>query len=195
MAEKKPSEFYTSTKISPSFKIFIGVFLIVALFLIGYLLYKEGEGLTNIITLMIGVIAGIVLIFWIFAKMKRVRDLTNLSELEKSHVDDLAGMKITAGIKKLIFPDVDIRPVLAFIVIVGDMINKMLFYIFISGLVLLFIYKNNTIFDKAIMLSLALIWSPWIENIIIKRLDYKIIFLLKLALTIIVFSIAIKISP
>jgi len=192
MENRKKSEFYTSSKISTPFKVFIGVFLIAGLAFIGYHMYKEGEELGSIASLLFATILGAVLLFWVFSKIKRIHDLTNLSEVEKSYVNDLANMKATSIIRKYVFSNMDIQPILAFIVIIGDMVKKMLFYIFIGGLLLLFIYGDNTIFDKIIMLSLAIIWCPWAEALLLRKIDYKLTFLSKLVLTIIVFSIAIK---
>ncbi len=195
MEEKKPSGFYTSNKISVPFKAFLSIFLIIGLSYIGYLLYIYDAGLQSIIGTIFVAILGIVLILRLFSKAIRIRDLTNLSELEESHINDLASMKITTVLKKVIFPDVDIRPILAFVVIVGGILGEMFFYIFIMCLILTFFTKNNTIFDKIMMLSLAIIWCPWIGNMLVKRISYKSSLLFKWVLTIAVFFIGIKVSP
>jgi len=195
MIEKKPNEFYTSFKISLPIKVFIGVLLVITLSWIGCLQYKTGKNLSDIITLIAVIVLCVVFIFWIFSKMRRLYNLNNLSSIERSYIDDLAAMKITKIIKRLLFPDLDIQFVLSFIIIVGDMMRKLLFYLFIGILGLAFIYKGNTIFDKIIILSLIAIWCPWLEDLLVKKVNYKLSFLLKLTLTATILSEAIKINP
>lgn len=194
MEKKDSNEFYTSFKISASFKIFLLIFLISALGIIGYLLYMQGAGWQSIIELALGVIFGLVIIYWFMTKgLKRFRDLSKLSDTERSYVNDLNRFKPTLFIKKYVFSDMDIQSVLSFVIIIGNLLKWSLFYIFIIGSIVV-LCRDETFFDKMMILSLAITWCPWIENALLKKVNYKIIFVLKLLITLTVFFVGIKAS-
>jgi hypothetical protein len=195
MKNKDSNEFYTSFKISTSFKIFLLIFLIAALGIIGYLLHIQGAGWQSIIELTLGVIFGLVIIYWFMTKgLRRFRDLSNLSDTERFYVDDLSHFELTLFIKKYIFSDMDIRNVLSFIIIIGNLFKWLLFYVFAVGSIIVLL-KNDTFLDKVMMFCLAITWCPWIENILLKKVDYKIVFAFKLIITIAIFLIGITLSP
>lgn len=192
MEKKRNGEFRTSLKISTSFKVFLVIFLLSALGIIGYSLYRQGKCWSAIFNLVLGVIFGLGIVYWfIGVALKRLLNLTNLSEQEQSYVDDLKSFKLTEFIKKYIFSDLDIRDVLNFIIILGYVVKWLLFYIFTVGS-LIVLCKDDTLLDKMMMISLAVTWCPWVENILLKKINYKIIFILKLLITMMVFFIAIR---
>lgn len=195
MEEKRANDSFTSFKISTPFKIFILILLISGLAIIGYSLNKQGQDLRNIISLMIAVILTLALIYWFMTGgLKRVRDLSNISDTERLYMDDLNHSQLTQIIKRYVFSDMDIQNVLGFSIIMGNLLKWMLFYIFaVSSIVILI--KGDTLINNVLMLFLAITWCPWVENIFLKMLNFKIIFFFKLLITIALFSVGIMLSP
>jgi len=188
MTDNKQSNFYTSYKISKPFIIFLVLFLIISLTFIGYSLFKIGESLQNVIELMVCAIGGIALILWLMAvSIEKIRNSENLSDTERLYIEDLRRLKITEVIKKYVFSNMNITDCLSFIIVMGGVFKWMFFYIFAGGTVIVF-YRNDTLFSKILMLSLAVVWCPWIENLILKKINFKIAFFIKLLLTILIFS-------
>lgn len=70
--EQKPAEFYTSHKISTSFKIFISIFVVTSLLVFGYFLLQQGERLSKVITLFFAVIGAVAL--FVIGGRKRLND-------------------------------------------------------------------------------------------------------------------------
>lgn len=189
-----PSRFYTTYKISTPFKIFLLVLVIFTTAVITHLSIRSGESWNDILALIIGVTGGSMLIYWFMTTgARRIRSLTNLSDAERSYVENLNRLKITLFIKKYVFLDKDMQNVLSFIVIMDDLIKWMLFYIF-TGASIILILRKETLLNKALMFFLAIVWFPWIEKLMLKRTNYKMIFLLRIILTITIFSLGIKIS-
>lgn len=187
MANNKQSEFYTSYKISNSFRIFLIFFIIIGLIFTGYLLFRTGENLQNVIKLIIGAAGGITLILWLMTVgIKKIRDSEKLSDTERSYIEDLGHHKITGVIKKYVFSNMDISEPLRFIVVMGWIIKWMLFSIFSGGMILLLFYKHTSL-DIALFLFLIVVWCPWIENIFLKKINFKITFIVKLLTTISIF--------
>jgi len=187
VANNKQSEFYTSYKISNSFRIFLIFFIIIGLIFTGYLLFRTGENLQNVIKLIIGAAGGITLILWLMTVgIKKIRDSEKLSDTERSYIEDLGHHKITGVIKKYVFSNMDISEPLRFIVVMGWIIKWMLFSIFSGGMILLLFYKHTSL-DIALFLFLIVVWCPWIENIFLKKINFKITFIVKLLTTISIF--------
>ena len=149
----------------------------------------------NIISLIIAVILTVALIYWFMTGgLKRVRDLSNISDTERLYLDDLNHFQLIQIIKRYVFSDMDIQNVLGFSIIMGNLLKWMLFYIFaVSSIVILI--KGDTLINNVLMLSLAITWCPWVENIFLKMLNFKIIFFCKLLITIALFSVGIMLSP
>lgn len=193
--EKKVSEFYTSYKISNSFKIFLLILVIIALSFFAYFLAKEGERWSTIAEIIGSAIGGIMLLYWIIRTIgKRARHLSDLSESERLYVDELEQSRITLLAKRYLFSNMNIRGVLGLIIITGYIFKWMFFWIFAGGSIMVII-RNDTFLNKILMLSLAITWCPWIEDLFLKRLNFKTLFIAKLLITGGVFSIGIAISP
>ncbi|MFH1338779.1 MAG: hypothetical protein ABIH40_02915 [Candidatus Omnitrophota bacterium] len=195
MEKKDSSEFYTSFKISTTFKIFLLILIIFALGIIGYLLHIQGAGWQSIIKLTLGVIFGLAIIYWFMTKgLKRFRNLSNLSDSERFYVNDLSRFKLTLLIKKYVFSDMDIQNVLSFLIIIGNLLKWLLFYIFVIGSIVV-LCRDDTFFNKMMILSLTITWCPWVENALLRKVNYKIVFMFKLLITIIIFFAGITASP
>jgi hypothetical protein len=118
--------------------------------------------------------------------IKKIRDSEKLSDTERSYIEDLGHHKITGVIKKYVFSNMDISEPLRFIVVMGWIIKWMLFSIFSGGMILLLFYKHTSL-DIALFLFLIVVWCPWIENIFLKKINFKITFIVKLLTTISIF--------
>ncbi|MCK9615512.1 MAG: hypothetical protein M0R48_08415 [Candidatus Omnitrophica bacterium] len=174
-------------KISKSFKFFITLFSIIALLFLGYILFKTGENLQDIISIITGAIGGIVLIVWLaLVSIKKIRNKEGLSDRECLYIDDLGNSKIVNIIKKYIFSNMEIGDVLKFIIVMGYLFKWMFFGVFTFGTIIVFC-RNDTFFSKILMLSLGIIWCPWLENLILKKLNYKIVFIIKILATFAIF--------
>ena len=104
MNQEKPSQLYTSMNISKSFKIFLMFFIVLALSMLGWVLYKTGEKLDFIIPLIAGETGGIFLIYWIVTKgIRKINGLDGLSDIEKFYVEDIGKLRLTAYIKNTFF--------------------------------------------------------------------------------------------
>lgn len=195
MNQEKPSQLYTSMNISKSFKIFLMFFIVLALSMLGWVLYKTGEKLDFIIPLIAGETGGIFLIYWIVTKgIRKINGLDGLSDIEKFYVEDIGKLRLTAYIKKYIFSDLDIQGVIRFIVVFGYLFKWMFFWIFSGGTIIVLLHKD-TVLNITLISMLAIIWCPWIEGALSRKLDYKIIFIGRILLTFMLFSIGIYVSP
>ncbi|MFH1876795.1 MAG: hypothetical protein ABH865_07870 [Candidatus Omnitrophota bacterium] len=195
MTDNKQSDFYTSYKISKSFKIFLVLFSIIGLLFLGYSLVKTGENLKDAIVLVASAAGAIVLLFWFIVVMvNKIRNPENISNIERSYAEDLGRYKVVAIVKKYVFSDMDIGQVLNLIVIMGGMFKWLLFYIFAGGTAMVFL-RNDTLFNKILILALSVVWCPWLENICLKKINYILIFIVKVLATFSLFMIGIVISP
>lgn len=194
MSNSQSTDEFHTCKISASFKVFLVVLLICALASISYFLAKEGEDWGEIAGLMAIVIWAIGVCCWFITSIvKRVRNLPNLSDRERLYADDLNRLKITSTIKQTFFSGMDTQEALALMIIMGDLFKWLLFYIFAGGSIIV-ICRNDTFLNKMLTFSLALTWCPWIENLLLKKINYKITFLLKVILSVLIFSIVITSS-
>ncbi|MDD5195062.1 MAG: hypothetical protein PHQ96_05265 [Candidatus Omnitrophica bacterium] len=185
------NEFSAPFKVSKSFKIFIVLFSFMGLFFLSYVLSKTGTNLRDIIGIVVGASGGIVLISWmILVSIKKIRNEAGLSEVERLYIDDLEHSKITKVAKQYIFSNMGMGDILRFIVVTGYIFKWAFFGIFAFGTVTVF-FRNDTLFSKILMLSLGIIWCPWLENIILKKLNFKIIFIVKLLVSLLIFLSAI----
>ncbi len=181
--------------LSKSFKIFLGFFIIIALCFLGYILHKTGDTLDHIIPLLSGAGGGVFLIYWIMTTgVRKIYSLDNLSDTENLLVENINQLKITPYVKKYIFSDLDIQSAIRFIVVSGNHLKWLFFWIFAGGTIIVVSHKD-TIFNITLISSLAIIWCPWIEQVIIRKVDYKIVFAGKILLTAIVFFIGVSVSP
>jgi len=193
--ESNQSEFYTSYKISKSFKVFLVLFSIAGLLFLGYSSVKAGENLKDTIVLVASATGAIVLLFWfIVAMVKKIRNPENISNIERSYAEDFGRYKVVAIVRKYVFSDMDISQVLNLIVVMGGMFKWLFFYIFAGGTAIVFA-RNDTLLSKILMLALSVAWCPWLENICLKKVNYKIIFIVKVLMTFSLFMIGIAVSP
>ncbi len=182
-------------KLSKSFKIFLAFFVVIGVSVVAYVLIQSGEKVGDIIPLLIGAIGGIFLIYWIVTEgIGRINGNKGLSTIEQSYSENISNLKITAIIKNIFFPDLDIQGVVRSVVVMGSVFKWMFFWIFAGGTILVLIHKD-TVFNIALIISLAIVWCPWLENLFIKRMDYKTVFVGKVSLTLILFAIGIHVSP
>ena len=193
--EQKPSKFYTSHEISTSFKIFISIFVALGLLILGYFLLQQGESLRKIITLLFAVVGAVALFLIGGAKaFKRIQNLSNLSPAEKAYADDLSKFKLIVAI----FKDLPSGTLAAanFLVILGYILKWMLFWIFAGSSIMLLalLGVTSTLLDLLIMLCLATTWCPWLENLLLKKINYKLIFCSKIIATILIFAVAISVT-
>ena len=188
-------------KISKSFKIFLVFFVVIGVSVVGYALIQSGEKIGNIVPLLIGTVGGIFLIYWLATEgLGRINGNKELSSIEQSYLENIGNLKITATVKKYVFSDLDIRRVIRFVVVMGSMYKWTLFWIFAGGTVLVLLHKDtasnkDTAFNTALIISLAIVWCPWLENLILKKIDYKVAFMGKILLTLLLFAIGIYVSP
>jgi len=182
-------------KISKSFKVFLAFFVVIGVSAVGYLLVQNGEKVGNVAPLLIGAVGGISLIYWLAtAGVGRINGHKELSGSEKRYVDNIGRLKITAIVKKYVFSDLDIQGVIRFVVVMGSIFKWMLFWIFAGGIVLVLLNKD-TVFNIALIISLAIVWCPCLENLFLKRIDFKVVFAGKILLTLALFAIGVHVSP
>lgn len=182
-------------KISKSFKIFLAFFVMIGISATGYLLVQNGEKIGNVVPLLIGAFGGIFLIYWILTVgIVRINGQKELSDNEEHYVEDIGRLKITAIVKKYVFSNLDIQGVIRFAVVMGFLFKWTLFWIFAGGTILVLFHKD-TAFNIALIISLALVWCPWLENLFLKKIDYKVVFAGKILLTLALFAIGIHVSP
>lgn len=119
--------------------------------------------------------------------MKRLRNLSELSERELVYAQNIERWKIL----KAIFKDVPggARQAANFIVHVGYMIKWLLFWIFCTGFVIVVI-RNDTLASKLIFCFLLILWWPGLEDVMLKKINYKIIVITKFILAFIVIRVA-----
>lgn len=192
MINDKENNFYKSTQISTPFKIFLILLVIAGVIFLDYLFLKNGKSFSDVVGLTISVIGGSTLLYWFFlTSIRKLRNTEYLTDMERSHVNDLSQLKITEKVKKHVFSNMDITDCLNLTVVMGGSFKWMFFYIFAGGTIVVFLCKNNTSLDRILILSLAVVWCPLIEDLILKRVDFKIIFFIKLILTALIFLVGI----
>jgi len=159
-------------KISKSFKVFLAFFVLIGVSAVGYLLVQSGEKIGNVVPLLIGALGGIFLIYWLVtAGLRRINGHKELSDSEKRYVENIGKLKITAIARKYVFSDLDIQGVIRFVIVMGSIFKWMFFWIFAGGTVLTLLHKDAT-FSIALIISLAISWCHWLENIFLQGKFY-----------------------
>lgn len=183
-----PGNFYTSYKLSLSFKVCLLIFVSLSIVWLTYAEARQGEDWK---TLLIGTGSGVALVYWLITTMaRRIRNPNELSTVESSYIEDLSRLKVVSFLRAHVFSEMNLQDVLRFIVILGYLFKWFFFYIFVMGSTLLLI-RQNALLDRMFMLALAITWCPWIEDMVVKTINYKIVFALKVALTITLFAVGV----
>ena len=189
--EGNPGKSYSSRKISSSVKIFISISILIGLLILGYFLSRESESLRRIITLLLAIVGVVALLLIGGAKaFKRIGNLSDLSATEKAYAEDLN--KLIAPI----FKDLSSGPSPAgnALVILGYILKWLFFWVF-AGSVIIVLVRGTLLFDLAIILGLTITWCPWLDNLLLKKINYNLVFCLKMIVTVSVFSVAIITGP
>ncbi|MBN3038701.1 MAG: hypothetical protein JW869_04700 [Candidatus Omnitrophica bacterium] len=188
MENNNQNELNPNLKISGSFRLFLVILSILGLVCVGYILVSAGESIKDVVGLLAGGAGGILLLLWfIMIVIKKIVKGEDITDAEKIYIENLTKNKIVEIIRKYIFSDMDISAVLRFIVVMGSVFKWMFFYIFAGGALIVF-FNKDTLFNQLLMLGLAIVWCPWLENIFLKKVDYKITFIAKVVFTILIFS-------
>lgn len=187
-----------TVKISMPFKIFLALLCIAGLIAYGHLLLKAGQSLRMVILNIVMVAGAIVLVVWVplmlmTAVNKARYTPEKMSATEHAYADDLKNFKIMATIKKYIFSDMNMDELFNSIVVAGGALRMAFFWMFTAITVISFI-KNYNILNKIVYLSLSVVWCPWIENLFLKKFNFKIVFLIKLLITIFIIAVGVRIG-
>ena len=171
-------------KLSPSFWKLLAVILIAGVAGIAYWFSRTGEDWKGFL---LYAIIGLVLVWQAVAAGRRIGKGV-LSTVERSYVSDLGSWAPTRAVKQLLFPDVDMEKVLELIVVLGGVMKWLLFLIFLLGVVVTGLRHDPDVFLMAV---LAFVWFPSLERLVLRKIDYKLVFIVKVLLTILVFMVGI----
>ena len=171
-------------KLSPSFWKLLAVILIAGMAGITYWFSRTGEDWKGFL---VCAVIGLLLVWHAVATGRRIGKGL-LSTSERSYVVDLGSWAPTRAVKRLLFPDVDIEKMLELIVVLGGVMKWLLFLIFLLGVVVTGWRHDPDVFLMAV---LAFIWFPSLDRLVVRKIDYKLVFVAKLLLTVLVFMVGI----
>jgi hypothetical protein len=175
-------------KLTPAGLRVIGVLVVLGIAGVAYMFHLGGASVRDTVAVVIALLLAVALIFWLFLKMKRFLYLRDLSEEEGRYAADIANSGIVRWFEGA--TGIKVPNLCSFIVIYGGLLKRLLFFVFLWGGVILLI-RGDLLVNILLMFSLAAVWLPTLDKYMVKKMDYKLFFLIKLAMTSLIFSFAI----
>ena len=182
---------YESGKTPLSSKIFLGIFVLVALIFTAYSIGLT-ENLKEIINGIIAIILFIAFIVPIFILAIRI-GRQKITEKEQYYITDLESIEnikkivegITTILRKILGANITPTTIFHLIVVIGAYFKWFFFCIFLLVGVVPHFY--GTAYNiPLIFYLLIIIWFPPLESLFLKIVDYKLIFSIKVIITILI---------